>query len=248
MCGVAAGMKLKEMIEDGIIKAEQAKVGYVAVFPYAEVISGYTSFFLGVRSVVPEATMLVKYTDTWSSYSLEKKVATELNDMDCVVISQHSDTTGPAIACENAKKEVPVYHVGYNQSMTEIAATRSLISCTVDYSLYFEQSVAAVLKNEKIEDCIDGKTYKQDSMAGLDKGWVRVLDVNRAIAAKGTEQAIEETIEKINKDQLEVFSGPYTGTNEKGDRIDLRTPYKENEKSSSPTFNYVLDDVITIIP
>ena len=250
VCGVVAGMKLKEMIDNGVINKEQAKIGYVAAFPYAEVISGYTSFFMGVRSVVPEATMLVKYTDTWSSYSLEKKVAMELIDQNCVIISQHSDTNGPAIACETAKEDVPVYHVGYNQSMTEIATTRSLVSCTVDYSYYFEQSVGAILEGKPIESCIDGKTYGQDAMAGFDKGWVRVLDTNKAIVAAGTEQAIEETIHKLNDGEIEVFYGPYTGTNplDEKDTINLETPFKENEKSSSPTFCYVLDDVIKIVP
>lgn len=145
VCGVVAGVKLKEMIEDGVITPQQAKIGYVAAFPYAEVISGYTAFYLGVRSVVPEATMLVKYTDTWSNYSLEKQVATELIEQDCVIISQHSDTIGPATACENAGGSIPVYHVGYNQSMTDIAPTRSLVSCCVDYSYYFEQSIGALL-------------------------------------------------------------------------------------------------------
>ena len=86
ICGVIAGEKLKEMIASGLITPEQAKIGYVAAFPYAEVISGYTSFYLGVQSVVPQATMLVKYTDTWSNYSLEKQVATELIDQGCVLI------------------------------------------------------------------------------------------------------------------------------------------------------------------
>ena len=100
VCGKVAGMKIKQMIDENIITKEQAKVGYVAAFPLPEVISGYTSFYLGVRSVVPEAVMTVKYTNTWSSYSTEKQAAKELVDEDCVVISQHSDTVGPAAICE----------------------------------------------------------------------------------------------------------------------------------------------------
>ena len=250
VCGVVAGVKLKEMIEDGVITPQQAKIGYVAAFPYAEVISGYTAFYLGVRSVVPEATMLVKYTDTWSNYSLEKQVATELIEQDCVIISQHSDTIGPATACENAGGSIPVYHVGYNQSMTDIAPTRSLVSCCVDYSYYFEQSIGALLQDKVIEDCIDGKTYEQDAMAGIDKGWVRILDVNYAIVPKDTDRIVDDTIEDLVSGKTQVFSGPFTGVNpnDENDRIDLRTPYIENETSSSPSFSYVLDDVITIVP
>ena len=241
-------MKIKQLIEKNIITPQQAKVGYVAAFPLPEVISGYTAFYLGVQSMVPEATMIVKYTNTWSSYSLEKQAANELIDENCVVISQHSDTIGPATACENAKREIPVYHVGYNQSMTDIAPTKSLISCCVDYSYYFEQSIGALLHDKKIEDCIDGRTYGQDAMAGLDKGWVRILDLNETVAPSGTKEMVEDTIAKLGKGELEVFSGPFTGVSvfDPNDRIDLNSPYKENEQSSSPTFCYILDDVISI--
>lgn len=249
VCGVVAGIKLKEMIDSGMITAQQAKIGYVAAFPFPEVISGYTSFYLGVQSIIPEATMLVKYTDTWSDYALEKQVAMELIERGCLVISQHSDTIGPATACENANQQIPVYHVGYNQSMTDIAPTRSLVSCTVDYSYYFEQSIYALLHDKKIEDCIDGKTFEQDAMAGIEKGWVRILDINQAVVPGNTSEIVDDTIKKIVNGKIQVFSGPFTGVNpyDENDTIDLRTPFKENEKSSSPAFTYVLDDVITII-
>jgi len=249
ICGVVAGMKLREMIDQGIITPDEALVGYVAAYPYAEVISGYTAFFLGVRSVVPEATMLVKYTNTWSSYSIEKKTAIELIDAGCVLISQHSDTNGPAVACENAGGEVPVYHVGYNQSMTEIAPTSSLISCSVDYSLYFEQSIGAVLADKKIESVVDANITMQDSYAGIEKDWVKILDINEAIVAPGTDEAIDQLMKDFKAGNVHVFQGDYTGTNpyDLDDKIDLSTEYIENKDSSSPTFNYVLDDVITVI-
>lgn len=250
ICGVVAGVKLKEMIESGIITPEEAKLGYVAAFPYAEVISGYTSFYLGVQSVVPEATMLVKYTDTWSNYSLEKQVAMELIDQGCVVISQHSDTVGPATACENSNRKVPVYHVGYNQSMTDIAPTRSLVSCSVEYSYYFEQSIYALLHDKKIEQCIDGRVCGQDAMAGIEEGWVRILDINHAIVPWSTGEIVENITRKLVDGKIDVFYGPFTGVNpyDENDRIDLNTPFVENATSSSPTFCYVLDEVITVLP
>lgn len=249
ICGVVAGMKLKEMIDNGVITKDQAVVGYVAAFPYSEVISGYTAFFLGVRSVVPEATMLVKYTNTWAGYNIEKKVAMELIDEGCVIISQHSDTIGPAVACENANGDIPVYHVGYNQSMTDIAPTSSLISCSIDYSKYFEQSIYAILNDKTIESVVDANVHMQDSFAGLDKGWVTILDINDAIVAEGTSEMVNKLIQDFNAGRVHVFYGDYTGTNpfDESDVIDLNTEFIENELSSSPSFNYVLDDVITII-
>jgi basic membrane lipoprotein Med (substrate-binding protein (PBP1-ABC) superfamily) len=93
-------MKMKELIKEGVITEQQAKIGYVAAYPYAEVISGYTAFLLGVRSVVPDAVMTVRYTNKWNDYRTEKKYAKGLIDEGCVIISQHSDTAGPATACE----------------------------------------------------------------------------------------------------------------------------------------------------
>ena len=177
-------------------------------------------------------------------------MALELIDQDCVIISQHSDTIGPATACENTDRDIPAYHVGYNESMTDIAPTRSLVSCSVDYSHYFEQSVYALLQGKKIEDCIDGKVYGQDSMAGIEKNWVRILDINHTILPENINEVVDTTVQKLKNGDIQVFSGAFTGVNpyDENDRIDLSTPFIENEKSSSPTFLYVLDDVITIVP
>lgn len=147
--GVVAGYKLEQMIADGEISADEAVVGYVAAYPVSEVISGYTAFFLGVRSVVPSARMKVCYTDTWSDYTVEKQYTEELIDQGCVIISQHSDTIGPAIACEEASVDHHVYHIGYNQSMLDIAPTASLVSCRINWTPYLMGAVGAVLE-EKI--------------------------------------------------------------------------------------------------
>ena len=109
--GVAAGIKLKELIDAGIITENEAKIGYVGAYPYAEVISGYTAFLLGARSVVSQTTMTVKYTYKWNDYRTEKKYARELIDEQCIIISQHSDTAGPATACEETAYDVPGFNV-----------------------------------------------------------------------------------------------------------------------------------------
>lgn len=247
--GIVAGMKLKEMIDQGLITKDQAVVGYVAAFPYAEVISGYTAFFLGVRSVVPNATMMVKYTNTWNNYVTEKNIASELIDQGCVVISQHSDTTGPAVACENAKTDYPVYHVGYNKSVTAVAPSSSLVCCNINYAPYFEAIIKAELSGKKVESIVDANTNGLDSYAGFDKNWVRILDINETIAAKGTQQAVDEAIEQFQEGKINVFQGPYKGIDpfDPTDVIDLSAGYTENDGCSAPTFHYVLEDVITVL-
>ena len=248
IAGLAAGMKLKDLIDTGRITPDMAKIGYVAAFPYAEVISGYTAFLLGVRELVPDAVMSVIYTNTWADYSLEKSTAERLISEGCIVISQHSDTIGPAVACENANVSHPVIHVGYNDSMQDVAPTTSLISSRINWTPYITAAVGAVLKGKKIEKCVDANVYGNDCSAGFDKDWVQMVELNTYIAADGTEELIEKTIESFNKGKMMVFKGNYSGVDpfDPDDTIDLSRGYVENEKSSAPTFHYVLQDVITI--
>ena len=248
IAGLAAGLKLKELIDTGRITIDMAKIGYVAAFPYAEVISGYTAFLLGVRHIVPDATMTVIYTNTWGEYILEKNTAERLIKEGCVVISQHSDTTGPAVACEEAKVSHPVFHVGYNDSMLDVAPTTSLISSRINWTPYITAAVGAVLKDKKIEKCVDGNVYGNDCAAGFDKDWVQMVELNSYIAADGTEELIDKTIEDFNKGRITVFKGAYTGTDpfDPNDTIDLSKGYVENEKQSAPSFHWVLNEVITV--
>ena len=246
--GVVAGMKLKELIEDGKITAEQAKAGYVGAFPYAEVISGYTAFFLGIRSVVPEAVMTVKYTNTWDNYHLEKECAKELIDEGCVIISQHSDTAGPAVACEETDRSQEVYYVSYNESMSDVAPTTYLGGSKINWEPYMMQAVEAVLSDKEIEKCVKGNINGRDVGAGFENDWVQMLDINEFVAADGTKERVEELIHAFEQNRIKVFQGEYTGVNpdDPSDVIDLREGYEENTTSSAPTFHYILQDVITV--
>lgn len=248
--GIVAGMKIEELVKEGKISGEDIKIGYVAAFPYSEVISGYTAFYMGVNSIVPDVKMIVKYTDTWSSYVIEKKCANELIDEGCVIISQHSDTTGPAVACEERIGERPVYHVGYNQSMIDVAPTTSLISSRINWSPYMVNAVKAVMKDKKIEKYIDGNVTGNDMSAGFEKDWVQMMELNEIIAADGTKKVVEKTIDRFKKNKVHVFKGDFRGVNpfDENDTYDLNKEFKENKNSSSPKFNYVLDDVIIIQP
>ena len=246
--GVVAGMKLKQLIDEGTITKEQAKVGYVGAYPYAEVISGYTAFFLGVRSVVPQAQMTVKYTNTWGSYALEKKCASGLIREGCVIISQHSDTTGPAVACEEVKGEKIVYHVGYNQSMADVAPTTYLTGCRINWEPYISSAVQAVIEGRDIENEENATVNGNDAGAGFDQGWVQMLELNELIAAPGTREKIDSLIRRFEQKKVHVFQGDYIGVDPEDDtdQISLKKEYKENEKSSAPAFHYVLKDVIKI--
>lgn len=246
--GVAAGMKLLELIDKGVITAGQAKIGYVGAYPYAEVISGYTAFLLGVRSIVPDAVMTVKYTYNWNDYLIEKKYAKQLINEGCVIISQHSDTAGPAIACEETDVSTPVYLVSYNQSMADIAPTTYITGCKINWKPYVVGAVDAVMKGKNIEKTVKGKVIGNDIGAGFDEGWVEMLKLNDVIAAEGTKEKMAEVIDGFRKGRIEVFKGDYIGVNvdDPDDVYDLSVGYQENYNSSAPTFKYILQGIITI--
>lgn len=247
--GIVAGMKLREMLDQSVIQPEEAVVGYVGAYGTDEVVSGFTAFLLGVRSVVPEATMRVRYTGTWSSYALEKACAAALIDDGCAVIAQHTDTIGPAIACEEAVSRKKVYHVGYNQSMIDMAPDVSLISTRISWTPYIIGAVGAMLASKPIEQYVDAVAFGRDMSAGFEKNWVEMLELNKPLAAEGTQARIDQTIEAFRKHQIDVFKGNYVGVNpdDPSDSIDLSQGYIENKNSSSPSFHYILRDIITIV-
>ncbi len=190
--GVVAGMKLNQMIEDGTVAKDACKIGYVGAYPYAEVISGYTSFFLGVRSVCPDATMEVKYTNSWASFDLEKEAADALISDGCVLISQHADTTGAPTACEAAG--VPC--VGYNISMIATAPTQALTSSTNNWGAYVTEAVQHV---------VDGTEIPVDWCKGFSDGAVLITELNEAAVAPGTKEKVEEVEAKLAAGELHVF-------------------------------------------
>ena len=194
LAGIAAGMKLNEMIENGDITADQAKVGYVAAWPYAEVKSGYTSFFLGVRSVCATATMTVEYTNSWFDIALEREAALKLINDGCVLISQHADSEGAPKACE--EKGVP--NVAYNISTISIAPTTALISSKINWEPYMKLI---------IEKTMDGKGEEipYDWCGGIAEGSVVLTELNTKVAAKGTQEAIDAAIAGFKAGTLKVF-------------------------------------------
>ena len=134
VAGVVAGMKLQEMIDNGDITAEQAVIGYVGAFSFAEVISGFTAYYLGAKSVCPSVTMKVQFVGSWSDATEEANAASALCDAGCVMISQHSDNTTPATMAQTKG----AFHTGYNNDMTGVAPDASLIGTRIDWAPYFE--------------------------------------------------------------------------------------------------------------
>ena len=247
--GIAAGMKLRQLLDSGALLPQDALVGYVGANSTAEVISGYTAFLLGVRSVAPEATMRVRYTGSWSNFAAEKEQTRELIKEGCVIIAQHVNTTAPAVVCEEAAVAgQTVYHIGYHQSMIDIAPSASLTSVRTNWAPYAIQAVQAVMNNEVIENVVEAHAHGRDLSAGFESGWVELLELNKFIATEGTQGKVSNAIESLKKGRIKVFSGNYTGVNpiNPADTIDLNTGYTECQYSSNPSFGYILRDYITV--
>lgn len=192
LAGVAAGMKLNEMIEAGDITADEAKMGYVGAFTYAEVVSGYTSFYLGAKSVCESVTMDVSFTGSWYDEALEKEAATKLINGGCVLISQHADSMGAPTACENAG----VPNVSYNGSTQEACPNTFIVSSRIDWAPYYVYAITAAQNGEAID---------ADWTGTLETGSVVLTDVNEAVAAEGTVAKLEEVKAALQDGSVQVF-------------------------------------------
>ena len=177
LTGIVAGMKLNEMIANGDITEDQAKMGYVGAYTYAEVMSGYTSFFLGARSVCPSVTMDVTFTGSWYDETAEKEAANKLIEGGCVLISQHADSMGAPTACETAG----VPNVSYNGSTEAACPNTFLVSSRVNWEPYFEYAIKCVA---------DGTPIDTDWCGTLETGSVELSDLGAAVA-EGTAEAVE---------------------------------------------------------
>ena len=247
LAGIAAGLKLNEMIEAGKFTADEAKMGYVGAFTYAEVVSGYTSFYLGAKSVCPTVTMDVTFTGSWYDETLEKEGAEKLIQGGCKLISQHADSLGAPTACENAG----VPNVSYNGSTQAACPNTYIISSRINWAPYYEYAIKAVM---------DGTAIDVDWTGTLATNSVVLTDLNTNVAAAGTAEAIAAATEKLEKGEIHVFDcSTFTvkGETLTSYQADVNadsdnTPdtevvhdgyFAESEKRSAPYFDLEIDGI-----
>ena len=242
LAGVAAGMKLNEMIESGKITPEQAKMGYVGAMPYAEVISGYTAFYLGAKYMCPTVTMDVIYTASWYDETLEKEGAESLINGGAVLVSQHADSMGAPNACEAAG----VPNVSYNGSTFAACPNTYIISSRIDWTPYFTYAINAVLA---------GENFDTNWTAGIDAGAVALTELNEAVAAPGTAEKMAEVEAALLDGSLHVFDcSTWTVGGETLTSYDQVAFYEgheciwdgyfhESETRSAPYFDLIIDGI-----
>lgn len=250
LAGIAAGMKINEMIEAGQFTAEEAKMGYVGAFPYAEVKSGYTSFYLGAKSVCPTVTMEVTFTGSWYDQTLENEAATKLISDKCVLISQHADSMGAPSACQ----EAGVPNVSYNGSTISACPDTFIVSSKINWAPYFEYMIDCVAKGQAIDADWTG-TLATDS--------VQLTEVNEKAAAAGTQEAIDIAKAKLEAGTLKVFdtatftvngetissymADVNTDPNFEGDtEVVENGEFKESSFRSAPYFDIDIDGISVV--
>jgi basic membrane protein A len=192
--GVVAGMKLKELMDAGTVT--DPYIGYVGAYPYAEVVSGYTAFFLGIKSIVADAHMDVIYTNSWFDMTKEAEAANTLMSKGCIIIGQHADSTGAPSAVQ-AKLDAGEVHysIGYNVDMLSVAPTAALTSA---------QNTWAVLYADILRDFMNGETLKHDYSGGYNEDAVQISALGES-CAPGTAEKVEELIAALKDGSLHVF-------------------------------------------
>lgn len=216
LAGVAAGLKLNEMIAAGKFKAEEAKMGYVGAFTYAEVISGYTSFYLGAKSVCPTVTMDVQFTGSWYDETLEKEAANTLIQKGCKLISQHADSMGAPTACETAG----IPNVSYNGSTVSQCPNTFIVSSRINWEPYFEYMIKCVQ---------DGKAIDTDWTGNLGTGSVVLTEVNGKAAAANTQAELDKVKAQFDAGTLHVFDvNTFTVTVDAANKLNANAKVDEN--------------------
>ncbi|MDY5001642.1 MAG: BMP family ABC transporter substrate-binding protein [Eubacteriales bacterium] len=244
--GVVAGMKLKELMDNGTVT--DPHVGYVGAYPYAEVVSGYTAFFLGIQSIVPDAYMEVQYTNKWFDLTLEAEAANALMARGCVIIGQHADSTGAPSAIQAAHDDGTypnVYSVGYNIDMLNVAPDVALTSPQNNWGAYYTYA---------IKTAMEGKEMQQDWCYGYIDEAVQISQLGTA-CAEGTQEAVAAVIDKIKNGELHVFdcstftvNGEHLTSYDKsygfeGTELIWDGYFHESEVISAPLFDIRIDGI-----
>ena len=257
--GVVAGMKLAELVEEEQLtdanydEDGNILIGYVGAYPYAEVVSGYTAFFLGIQSIVENVAMQVQFTNSWFDIAEEGEAANMLMSNGCVIIGQHADSTGAPAAVQAAHENGTLaYSVGYNIDMLSVAPDVALTSATNNWAVYYEYAISTMQNGEKLpQNWAEG--YEQDAVAITELG---------TACAEGTAEKVEEVENAIKSGEFHVFDiTTFTVDGEQVDScvVDLNNNYEttdpedeeaiwdgyfhESELRSAPSFALEIDGI-----
>lgn len=183
LSGIVAGMKTKSN-----------KIGFVAAFPLPELFIAINAFTLGVKSVNPDATVQVVWTNSWYDPAKEKEAADALLANGCDVLAQHCDTTGPQVSAEANN----AFAIGYNSDSYTSAPKAFMTAPVWNHGVFYVEQVQKIL---------DG-TWTPESYYGTMKdGYIDILPLTEN-APEGAQAKVDEVAAKIKAGEFNVFTGP----------------------------------------
>ncbi|MDH4117282.1 MAG: BMP family ABC transporter substrate-binding protein [Acidimicrobiia bacterium] len=179
---------------------ESNVLGFVAAFPIPEVIRGINAFTLGARSVNPDATVKVVWTNTWFGPPQEKEAAEALLAAGADVIAQHQDTTEPQKAAADAGK----FSIGYDSDMRSFVGDSVLTSPVWDWAP----------KYISIVEELQAGTYQGDESwyGSMADGVVDIAELSPLVDAE-TKELVEMKRQEIIDGSFQPFCGPVLGAN-----------------------------------
>ena len=257
LAGIAAGMKLNAMA-GGKATGANAVMGYVGAYTYAEVISGYTSFYLGAKSVCPNVTMDVQFTGSWYDETGEKEAANLLIGKGCKLISQHADSMGAPNACETAK----VPNVSYNGSTFEACPETFIVSSRINWAPYYKY-LAEQIVNAKGD--VNKANVAKDWTGTIATGSVELTAFGTAATAdtaakvadikaklmNGTLNVFDTATFTVNGTKLETYMANVNfeddGTGKDNNKADTQViengVFFESKHRSAPYFDVRIDGI-----
>lgn len=177
------------------LQTETNEIGYVAAFPIDEVNRGINAFTLGVRSVNPEATVYVEWSDSWTGET-ETEAATEalLNSHNIDVLAMHSDSNKVLEVAE----ERGVWSIGYNMDNSEKYPNTFLTAAVWDWDNFYAP---------RILECLQGKFQGKHYWEGIETGIISLAPLTSHVK-EGIAETVAEAEEKLKSGSYDVFYGP----------------------------------------
>ncbi len=184
LCGIVAGMQTKTN-----------EIGYVAAFPIPEVNRGINAFALGVRSVNPDATIYVRWAQSWEDDEVTADVTKSLLDGHNIdVLTMHSDSLTPLKIAEDRG----IMSIGYNIDNSQHYPETYLTAAVWDWDAFY---TPVILK------CLQGKFEGQHYWEGIETGIVSLAPVTDKVSDE-TEALVLQEMEKMSAGTYDVFYGP----------------------------------------
>jgi basic membrane protein A len=170
-------------------------IGYIASFPIPEVIRGINSAYIHAKKVNPDVQFKIIWAYTWFDPAKEADAAKALIEQGADVILQHTDSTAPQAAAQEAGN---VYTFGQASDMSEYAPMPRVSSIIDNWAPYYIDRVKAVM---------DGTWESQSVWQGIGDGMVGIGEITDAVPAEVKEEALALK-ESIGAGEYHPFTGP----------------------------------------